>query len=210
VCRKRTCLKQSLTAARCHARPAGKAQNTKAKDKNVFACSYTVRLKPAKLGKGRSPAAVIRDEQKDLLNISMRLVLDTSVIVSAVRSRRGASNKLLEMAFLRSFQMLATPALFLEYEEVLARKEQRAVHGMTPDRMNAFLIGLAVMIEPVRIFYQWRPQMQDADDEMVLETAINGRADAIVTHNSRDFVVAASRFKVRVLSPSHLIEEVAQ
>lgn len=73
----------------------------------------------------------------------MRVVLDTSVIVSALRSRHGASNKLLQMAFQGSFKILATPALFLEYEDVVAREEHRAVHRLTPDQLNAFLIGLA-------------------------------------------------------------------
>jgi putative PIN family toxin of toxin-antitoxin system len=124
----------------------------------------------------------------------MRVVLDTSVIVSALRSRPGASNRVLAMAFARSFQMLATPALFLEYEEVLGRDEHRAIHGLSDERTEAFLIGLAGIIEPVGIFFHWRPQMHDADDEMVLETAINGRGASIVTHNVRDFVPAASRF----------------
>ncbi|HWG21684.1 MAG TPA: putative toxin-antitoxin system toxin component, PIN family [Terracidiphilus sp.] len=137
----------------------------------------------------------------------MRLVLDTSVIVSAMRSRHGASNRLLQMASMRSFQVLATPALFLEYEEVLGRDEQRAVHGMSRAQMNDFLIGLAGIIEPVKVYYQWRPQMQDIDDEMVLETAINGRADAIATHNVRDFVAAASRFNLRVALPGTLVKE---
>jgi putative PIN family toxin of toxin-antitoxin system len=138
----------------------------------------------------------------------MRVVLDTSVIAAAMRSRHGASNRLLQLAFLRSFQILATPALFLEYEEVLGRVEQIAVHGMTREVLNVFLIGLAGIIEPVRVFYQWRPQLQDADDEMVLEAALNGRADAIVTHNLRDFVPAAMRFKFRVMSPASLVREV--
>lgn len=140
----------------------------------------------------------------------MRVVLDTSVIVSALRSRFGASNRLLALAHSGTLQMLATPALFLEYEEVIGRPEHRAVHGMTPERMNAFLIGLAAMIEPVRIFYQWRPQLRDSDDEMVLETAINGRANAIVTHNLKDFGVATSRFHVRVVSPAILVKEIGR
>ena len=81
----------------------------------------------------------------------MRAVLDTSVIVSAMRSRHGASNRLLQMAYARSFQMLATPALFLEYEDVLGRDEQRAVHGMSLERTASFLIGMAAIIEPVKV-----------------------------------------------------------
>ena len=146
-------------------------------------------------------------EMQNTLN-EMRAVLDTSVIVSAMRSRHGASNRLLQLAFARSFQMLATPALFLEYEDVLGRDEQRAVHGMSPERTAAFLIGIAAIIEPVKVYYRWRPQMQDVDDEMVLDAAINGRADVIVTHNRRDFLPAASRFDLRVVSPASFIGEV--
>ena len=103
----------------------------------------------------------------------MRVVLDTSVVIAALRSRHGASNRLLEMGFERRFEILATPALFLEYEEVLVREEQRAVHGMSDERIEAFLVGLAAIIKPVRVYFQWRPQLGDTDDEMVLETALN-------------------------------------
>jgi len=140
----------------------------------------------------------------------MRVVLDTSVVVAAVRSRNGASNRLLQMAYLGSFRMLATPALFLEYEEVLRRKEQRIVHGMSEDLMERFLIGLAGIIEPVKIHYRWRPQMSDADDEMVLDAALNGRAESIVTHNVRDFMAAAARFRLEVLTPAELVRRASK
>ena len=80
----------------------------------------------------------------------MRAVLDTSVIVLAMRSRYGTSNRLLQLAYARSFQMLATPALFLEYEEVLGRDEQRAIHGMSLERIDSFLIGIAATLSPAR------------------------------------------------------------
>jgi predicted nucleic acid-binding protein len=111
------------------------------------------------------------------------------------------------MAYAGDFQICATPALFLEYEEVLGRDEQRAVHGMTRERMSAFLIGLAAIMEPVRGYYRWRPQMRDVDDEMVLDAAINGKADRIVTHNVKDFVSAAARFNLRVVTLASLIRE---
>jgi predicted nucleic acid-binding protein len=76
--------------------------------------------------------------------------------------------------------------------------------------MEAFLIGLAAIIEPVRIFYQWRPQLSDIDDEMVLETALNGRADWIVTHNVGDFLPAASKFNLRVAKAADLIREMTK
>ena len=137
----------------------------------------------------------------------MKVVLDTSVIVSGLRSNRGASNRVLQMAYAKTFQTLATPALFLEYEEVLGRDEHREVHGLSSEKLSDFLIGLADIIEPVRVYYQWRPQLPDTDDEMVLESAINGRADLIVTHNVKDFIVATAKFNVRVISPASLVSE---
>jgi len=140
----------------------------------------------------------------------MRIVLDTSVLVAAVRSRHGASNFLLQKAAQGGVQLLAAPALFLEYEEVLNREEHSRIHGMSPQVLERFLSGLAAIIEPVRVYYQWRPQMQDADDEMVLETALNGQADWIVTHNKRDFSVAVSRFQLQLASPAELVRRLEQ
>ena len=57
------------------------------------------------------------------------------------------------------------------------------------------------------MYFQWRPQLADANDEMVLEAAVNGRADGIVTHNVKDFAIAAPRFGVRVLRPGELLQE---
>jgi putative PIN family toxin of toxin-antitoxin system len=138
----------------------------------------------------------------------MKAVFDTSVVVSALRSERGASNRLLALAWLKSFEILATPALFLEYEEVIQRDEHVAVHRFSAERMHDFLVGLAAIIVPVRVYYQWRPQVQDVDDEMVLESALNGRADVIVTHNVRDFQHAASKFRLRVVTPAEFLSEV--
>jgi putative PIN family toxin of toxin-antitoxin system len=139
-----------------------------------------------------------------------RYVLDTSVIASSLRSKRGASYALLLFAQERSFTLLASPPLFLEYEDVLLRPEQRLAHGLSIARVNGFLAELALLIEQVQIHYQWRPQVTDPGDEMVLEAAVNGRADALVTHNIRHFASAASRFQLSVLTPQQALKEVAR
>ena len=136
-----------------------------------------------------------------------RVVLDTSVIVAALRSASGAANAVLRLVALEELALLATPALFLEYEEVLKRPEQRLAHGLGLPQIDRFLTALASGCEPVRIRWQWRPQLADADDEIVLEAAVNGRADALVTHNVRDFAVVAPRFNLRVLRPGELLLE---
>jgi predicted nucleic acid-binding protein len=102
---------------------------------------------------------------------------------------------------------LVTPALFLEYEAVLKRAEQRIVHGMSLTEVDGFLSALASASEPVEVSFQWRPQLADPNDEMVLEAAVNGVADALVTHNVKDFVKGAARFGLRVLRPGELLKE---
>lgn len=139
-----------------------------------------------------------------------RVVLDTSVIATALRSRTGASFVLLLAVQHRRLVPLATPSLFLEYEEVLKREGQRDVSGLTLDEIDELLAELAALVEPVEVHMRWRPQLRDPDDEMVLEAAINGRADALVTYNVRDFSDAAPRFGIRLLRPADLLKELPQ
>ena len=137
----------------------------------------------------------------------MRLVLDTCVIVSAFRSRSGASYRLLELLREEQFTAVATPTLLFEYEAVLKRPQQRHAQSLSDDSLEDAIRGLAALIEPVHVDYQWKPQLTDPDDEMVLETATNGHADAIVTFNINDFLPAAEQFGVRVLTPGVIIKE---
>lgn len=137
----------------------------------------------------------------------VRVVLDTNVIVSALRSRTGASNALLRHVAGGRVVPLATTGLFLEYEAVLKRPEHRLVHGLDDAAVGGFLSALASATEPVEISFQYRPQLRDPDDEVVLEAAVNGRATVLVTHNERDFEPAASTFGIRVLTPGRLLKE---
>jgi putative PIN family toxin of toxin-antitoxin system len=137
-----------------------------------------------------------------------RVVVDTSVVVAGLRTQLGAGNAVLRLIANRRLVLLATPPLFLEYEDVLKRPEHRLVHGLTPDEIDEFLAELAALIEPVEVHFQWRPQSRDPNDEMVLETAINGRADVLVTYNVADFAVAWERFGIPVLSPPELLRKV--
>lgn len=104
--------------------------------------------------------------------------------------------------------LLATPPLFLEYEDVLKRPEQRLAHGLAPDAIDEFLAELAALVVPVEVHFLWRPQVRDPNDEMVLEAAINGQADALVTYNVADFAVAGERFAVPIVRPAELLKKV--
>lgn len=133
-----------------------------------------------------------------------RYVLDTSVIVSALRARSGISNKLLRLVATKEITPLVTTALFLEYEAVLNRPEQRLATGMSEQDIVGFMAAFASASEPVDVYFQWRPMLNDPADEMVLETAVNGHADALVTYNVKDFI-AASRFGLSVITPQQAL-----
>jgi putative PIN family toxin of toxin-antitoxin system len=139
-----------------------------------------------------------------------RVVLDTSVIVAAFRSRLGASNALLGHVAERRLIPLATPGLFLEYEAVMKRPEQRQATGLTIDQVDDVLAILASAIEPVDVRFTWRPQLADPADEMVLEAAVNGRAEAIVTHNLSDFAGVAPRFGIAALTPGAALRRLSR
>jgi putative PIN family toxin of toxin-antitoxin system len=143
----------------------------------------------------------------DILWDVIKIGLDTSVVVAALRTRRGAGNAVLTFVAQRRVVALATPPLFLEYEDVLKRPEHQLVHGLTPEAVDQFLSELAALIEPVEVHFQWRPQSRDPNDEMVLEAAINGQADALVTYNLKDFAEAGKRFRIPVLRPGDFLRK---
>jgi predicted nucleic acid-binding protein len=89
----------------------------------------------------------------------------------------------------------------IEYQAVMTRHEHLKVSGLSIDDVGVLLDAVAAVVEPVRLAFLWRPVARDQDDDMVLEAAVNGQADAIVTFNIRDFDQAAVRFAIEVLSP---------
>jgi putative PIN family toxin of toxin-antitoxin system len=125
-----------------------------------------------------------------------RAVLDTNVLVAALSSRRGASFVLLNHAINQRFTLLASPALWLEYEAVLKRPEVTQMHQLTLQDIDDVLNALCEVVEPVQAHFLWRPQLRDPNDEMVLEAAINGAASHLVSFNLRDFDPPVQRHKL--------------
>jgi putative PIN family toxin of toxin-antitoxin system len=135
----------------------------------------------------------------------MRWVLDTDVMVAAIRSDSGASRVLLNGALLGRFTLLASTSLLIEYEAVMTRESHLAASGLKEDDVGALLDAVTAVANPVRLAFHWRPQVRDADDDMVLETAVNGGADALVTFNIRHFAEATERFGIKTLKPGHAV-----
>lgn len=140
----------------------------------------------------------------------MRVVLDTNVLVAALRSKEGASARLVEAAYEGRITAIANVALFAEYEAVLTRAEHLAAGGVTHEAVTDALDALAAKIEPAEPHFSWRPQLGDPDDEMVLEAAVTGGAEAIATFEVGTFRAAAAGFGIDVLTPAQIWAKVGK
>ena len=101
----------------------------------------------------------------------------------------------------RTFDILASVPLIIEYEAVLTRPEHLAASGLTSREIDDVLDALIKVSVPVPFWFLWRPRLKDPADEMVLETAVNGEADWLVTFNVRHLAAAAREFGIRVMRP---------
>ena len=132
---------------------------------------------------------------------AMRVVLDTDVMVAAIRSDTGASRQLLIAALRRAYALLLSVPLAFEYEAVMSRADHLMASRLTAVDVQDLLDAVIMVAEQVRISFLWRPRLRDPNDDMVLETAVNGGADLLVTFNRRDFEAASPLFSITVCSP---------
>lgn len=137
----------------------------------------------------------------------LRLVLDTDVVVSAMRSSGGASAGLLLAAVEGVVTPVINVALVLEYEAVCLRRQHLETSGLSASQAVNFIDSIVAISEVSQSHFSWRPQLIDAQDELVLEAAINGGARMIITFNRRHFR-AAERFGIEVLTPGQAIRRI--
>jgi putative PIN family toxin of toxin-antitoxin system len=133
----------------------------------------------------------------------VRIVIDTSVLVSAVLSRNGASFQLVSALPSALFQPALTVALYTEWQAVLTRPEHLPP-GTGPEEALAFLRYLASIAHLQDVHFLWRPFLRDPGDDMVLECAVAARSPFIVTHNVRDFRRCES-LNVRAVTPRNFL-----
>lgn len=138
----------------------------------------------------------------------MKIVLDTSVLVAAARSRNGASFALLASLPHPRFQICLSVAVYTEWQAVLSRSEHRPA-GASAHTALGFVRYLASIAHLQDIHYLWRPFLRDPDDDMVLECAVAAGCAYIVTHNIKDFR-RTEQLGVRAITPGqflHLLKE---
>lgn len=140
----------------------------------------------------------------------MRLVLDTAAMIAAIRSDAGASRRLLVAGLRAELTLLVSVPLLIEYQAVMTRPEHLSASGLSQEAVERLLDAVAQAAEPVRLAFLWRPTLRDPDDDMVIETAANGHADAIVTFNRRDFAGPAERFGLDIWLPGEALKRLEQ
>jgi putative PIN family toxin of toxin-antitoxin system len=145
--------------------------------------------------------------QYHLVRVRVSYVLDTDVLVAALRSSRGASRQLLLGALDHRFELLLSVPLILEYEAVLTRPDHLTACGLSGGDIGRILDDLTSVARPVRLAFRWRPRLSDPNDDMVLETAVNGNADAIVTFNQRDFEEVGESFDCAAILPGAALQQ---
>lgn len=126
-----------------------------------------------------------------------------NIIIAALRSKRGASNKLLSLVGTKKFEIHDSVALILEYEDVLQR--HRAELGLSEEEISVFIDSLCAMAHHHKIHFLWRPFLTDVNDELVLELAVSADCEYILTHNISDFR-GSERFGIRAVTPKEFLQ----
>ena len=134
----------------------------------------------------------------------MKIVIDTNVLFAALRSSRGASYKLVSLLPSEIFSIAISVPLIIEYEDVLRRGKLPA--SITEKDITDFIDFFCYVGNHQDIFFLWRPFLPDSSDDLVLEVAVAGGCDAIITYNKRHFK-NVEKFGLRILDPKEFLTE---
>lgn len=135
--------------------------------------------------------------------IPYKIVIDTNVIVSALRSRNGFSFDLLSLIDDKRFKISISVPLILEYEDAIKRNKK--VIKLSQANIDAILDYICLIAEKRKIFYLWRPFLKDPKDDMILELAVESESDFIISFNKKDFV-GTTKFNIEVLTPKEFLQ----
>jgi len=134
----------------------------------------------------------------------MRVVLDTNIFVSALRSDKGASYAVISQLPSDQFRIVLSIPLYVEYQDALTRPEHMSGAG-TAEEILAFLRYICSIAHRQRIFFLWRPWLSDPKDDMVLEVAVASESRCIVTYNLRDFRGVEKHFGITPVTPGKFL-----
>ena len=134
-----------------------------------------------------------------------QVVLDTNVILAALKSRRGASNRLLSLLPDPRWQPNLSVPVLLEYEEVLKRQAS----GFNAEEIERFLDSFALLANHHEIFFLWRPTLPDANDELTLELAVASCSTVIITYNQKHYL-GVETFGIEAVTPWEFLQRIGE
>ncbi len=142
--------------------------------------------------------------------MSVRVVIDTNVLVGAALSAAGGHNReVLRRCFQQSVQPVVGVALFLEYEELFVRNEVMERSPLNKLERRSLLDSFLSVCEWIKVYYIWRPNLPDEADNHLIELAIAGSAGVVVTNNLRDVARGEMAFPgLQILTPSEFLKTI--
>ena len=132
----------------------------------------------------------------------INVVIDTNVFISSLKSRRGASFKLLYEVLRNKFQQNISSTLIFEYESVAKRSEMDI--KLTHHQIDTIIDMLCKWSNHCQVYFLWRPFLKDANDDFVLELAIESNSEYIVTYNVKDFK-GIDKFNIKAITPKEFL-----
>ena len=139
---------------------------------------------------------------------SIQIVIDTNIVIGAFYSRHGYAYDLMTQLDSEDFEINLSTPLILEYEEVSKRMLNKL--GLTEEDIDAVIDYICSVGNPHEIFYLWRPFLKDPKDDMVLELAVAGNCDYIVTYNLKDFVGIDTQFGISAVTPDQFLQRIGK
>jgi putative PIN family toxin of toxin-antitoxin system len=136
-----------------------------------------------------------------------KIVIDTNVFVSSLRSKNGASYKLLYEVSRTKFEQSVSPTLIFEYESVAKRKSQEIV--LKNEEIDVIIDILCERSSKCEIFFLWRPFLKDPKDDFVLELAIESGSKYIITFNKNDFK-GIEKFGIEAITPKEFLKQIGE
>ncbi len=137
--------------------------------------------------------------------MSQLIVIDTCVLISALRSRNGASFKPLSLIDSKKFSFFLSVPLVLEYEAVAKRMSRNI--GLTYLDIEDIIDYLCTVGKHRKVHFLWRPNLKDPSDDFVLELAVESECNYIVTHNIKDFK-DIKKFNLKAITPQELLRKI--
>ncbi|MEA2019279.1 MAG: putative toxin-antitoxin system toxin component, PIN family [Campylobacterota bacterium] len=139
----------------------------------------------------------------------MKIVIDTSVWISALITKKSSARELLRLVFNAKLTPQMSEALFREYESVMKRKKIQKLTPLTLLEQDELFEAYLSTCNWNEIYYAWRPNLKDEDDNFVVELAVASGAEALITYNIKDFKDSELFFKHRTITPEDFIKEIS-